>query len=274
MRRAVPSSVRSRAILRFATVAVVVATAGAGVAAGPSTSPPATPPPAASPPATPPVPSPFGPPWDPTRPAPVAPGDKGAGITAATVVATGPADIEELRGETNGSLPYFAVVLDVTLAADSTTAVLGATSVTLEREDGVASPLKALCTPTLEDAGALWRGGGGTILHWSIAVGGRTWRCGDRNASMAMILGDDGTLRLTAPAAADWKGPLVLLFEPRVEAARRVVLAGRRIDLAPADAPASGDREAPGAAPDGRVEEAPGKAEQPAAPAAREHQDR
>lgn len=267
----------ARATCKFVQVVaatLVAASVGAAIAADPATPPPALSPkapsleppqapaaspssapaaatPPAKPPAAapPPVFSPFGPPWDPTRPPPTEPGEKGAGITAATIVAIGAADIEELRGEAKDGMPYFAVVLDVKLAAGSTTATFGADSVTLEREDGAASPLKALCTPTLEDADAIWRGGGGTLRSWNIAVGGRTWNCGGRNARMVMALAEKGGVRLSSPATGDWSGPLVLLFEPRVEAARRVVLPGLRVDVAsaPATDEAPAAKEAPAA---------------------------
>ncbi len=255
-----------RAFVRMAAVVAVVA-GGEGRASAVD---PATPPPAVKPPSTPPadapapapappVSGPFGPPWDPTRPSPAEPGEKGAGITAAAAVAVGPADIEQLRSESKDGMPYFAVVLDVKLAAGSTTASLGADSVRLEREDGVVSPLKALCTPTLEDSGAVWRGGGGTLRSWNVAVGSRTWNCGGRNARMVMALAGGGGVRLSSPAAADWSGPLVLLFEPRVEAARRVVLPGLRVDLPSADAPAADD--APAAQEPPAAERAPAERE-------------
>ena len=171
--------------------------------------------------------SPFGPGWDPTRPPPQEPKETGAGIVAATLVASGAADIEE---QLPGPSPFFGVVLDVRIAAGSTTPVLAAASVVAEREGGPAAALAVACTPTQNESLSVYHGAGARLAAWNIAIDGRTWLCGGRTGRMAVRVGAGG-LRLTTSPGAAWNGPLVLLFEAAADSLRRVVLPGATVDL-------------------------------------------
>jgi len=183
---------------------------------------------AAAPP--PPVFSPFGPGYDPTRPAPTEPTTSGRGITVAKLVASGAAEVEELNQAGVATEPLFAVVLDVTLAANSTTAPLQAASVSVRPEKGDAAALFALCSPTAELESSVYRPLDAGLAAWHVAVAGRRWYCGGRTARLLIKLREGG-VRLVNAAASEWKGPLLLLFHCASDLPREVSLAGTTVKL-------------------------------------------
>ena len=208
---------------------------GAAPMAGPQGAAPTASPTGAAPTASPqgaaPLASPFGPGWDPTRPPPEEPKESGPGIVSATVVAAGPAEVEQLRGVgKDGASPFFGVVLDVQIAAGSTTTLLGAASVVAQPESGSAVPLFVACTPTMDDPLAVYHGKGIGLSTWNIAVDGGAWFCGGRTGRLAIHVRDSG-FRVTAKPGSAWKGPLVLLFEQQAESPRRVLLPGVTVEL-------------------------------------------
>jgi hypothetical protein len=174
---------------------------------------------------------PFGPGYDPTRPAPVEPETKGKGIVSATVVAAGPADVEQLRmtGAPDAP-PYFGVVLDLRVEAGSTTPLLSAASIAAQPESGPARPVVAACLPTMDDPAAVYHLDGIRIGAWNIAIDGRTWNCSGRTGRLAIRIGTGG-FRVTIKPGADWNGPLLLLFDPQPDPPRRIVLPGVTVEL-------------------------------------------
>jgi hypothetical protein len=182
--------------------------------------------------------SPFGPPYDPTRPPPQEPQQTGPGIVSAKVAIVGPAEIEELATpDASDPKPYAAVVLDVEIAAGSTTTLLAPASVVAKSEDGESMPVFAICTPTAEAPVTVFHGAGGKYHAWHVAVADRIFFCGGRNARLAVELGEGG-MRLTTPDA--WSGPMLLFFKTPAPAIRRVVLAGREIELPKPESPTAG----------------------------------
>ncbi|MFN2425850.1 MAG: hypothetical protein ABR587_05335 [Candidatus Binatia bacterium] len=200
--------------------------------AAPAVAAPAAPsavsPPAVETPAAPtPMASPFGPGYDPTRPAPVEPKPTGPGFVSATVVAAGIGEVDEL-GDT-GDPRRFVVVLDVRVAAGSTTALLSAESVMAKAENGNSTPLLAACTPTMADPLAVYHRPGARIASWHVAVDGQTWHCGGRTARLAVMM-ETGGFGITAKPG-EWNGELVLFFAIAQDAPRRVVLPGLTVEL-------------------------------------------
>lgn len=178
--------------------------------------------------------SPFGPGYDPLQPPPEEPKDTGPGIVGATLVASGPAEVEELRDPKDENASRFlGVALDVRVAPGSTTPVLGRTSVTALTVAGEALPLVAACTPTGGDALTVDQGGGASLGAWHVAIGDRTWFCGGRNARLAVRIGPGGLRLVTGAGGGEWKGPLVLLFERRDAALASVVIPGAKVDIPP-----------------------------------------
>ncbi len=177
-----------------------------------------------------PIASPFGDPWDPLKPPPVVPEPKGAGITAATLVASGDADVEELPRPAGSAAVFYGVIVDVTIEAGSTTQALSPESITLAPASGEPAGLFAACLPTLEDADALSGGAGTRIAAWTVSIGERTWRCGGGNARMVRQVGPGG-FKVTAPAPAGWSGPMVLLFEGQAETPKSVTLTGKTVEI-------------------------------------------
>ena len=182
-----------------------------------------------------PVHSPFGNPWDPTRPPPPVHETKGPGITSAKLVASGPAEVPSLPKPPGTPPVFYAAVVDVTVAPDSTTDVLGKSSITLAPPAGDPLPLFAACMPTLQDPTLSTGGEGTAIAAWTIEIGTQSWRCGGGNARMIRRVGPGG-FKLTGPAPSGWTGPMVLLFENPAEPPKSVSLAGKTIEL-PAAAP-------------------------------------
>lgn len=174
---------------------------------------------------------PFGPGYDPTRPPPKEPETKGKGIVAATLVAVGPADVEQLRmtGQPDAP-PYFGVVLDIRIEAGSTTPALDTASIHAQPESGSAIAAVAACLPTMDDPMAVYHRDGVRIGAWNVAIDGRTWNCSGRTGRLAIRLGTGG-FRVTIQPGADWNGPLILLFDAQGESPRRVVLPGVTVEL-------------------------------------------
>jgi hypothetical protein len=177
-----------------------------------------------------PVVSPFGDPWDPTRPKPEPPATSGPGITAAKLVAAGGAAVKEIPTPPGTPPVFYAVVADVTVAAGSTTDVLGSSSITLAPATGDAVPLFAACTPTLEDPTMINNGEGTAIAGWTVSIGEQTWQCRGRNARMIRRVGPSG-FKLSAPQAAAWTGPMVMLFEAQAVPPKSVRIAGQVVEL-------------------------------------------
>jgi hypothetical protein len=176
-----------------------------------------------------PVVSPFGDRYDPTKPPPTAPEAKGPGITSVKLVAAGPSDLKELPKPPSGQNIFYAVVVDVTIPKNSTTDILGPTSVTLTPAEGEPAKLFAACMPTLDDADALYVGEGTRSAGWTVMMGEREWRCGGRTARMALRVGAGG-FRLSAPRA-DWGGQMVLLFEGQPKPPKSVTVAGKTVEI-------------------------------------------
>lgn len=174
----------------------------------------------------------FGPGYDPAGPPPTEPVTNGPGITTLTVTAAGPADIEQLRTAGETAPRYEAVVVAVRIPAASTTPVLGATSVLAKSEDGTMTPVAAICAPTAEPPLVIHHGAGARISRWNVAVGGKTYECGGRNARLAVTLGEGGLRAITTSA---WDGPMILFFPRPASAIRRVVVAGVEAELPPRD---------------------------------------
>lgn len=182
----------------------------------------------------------FGPGHDPLRPAPVEPAETGPGITSATLVAAGDAEIEELPDRVPGSpSAMFVVVLDVSLAAGTTTVPLHGKTITAELEKGDPVALFAACTPTAteEELRVFFRAGT-DIAERNVAIDGRTLRCGGRTARMSIRVGQSG-FRLTTNPGSKWQGQLVLFFEAGGQRPRRIVLPGAAVDI-PVPEPSGG----------------------------------
>lgn len=210
-------SVTLRALL---AVALSLVASGRGLAA--DVAPPVPPLPSGSP---------FGPGYDPTRPPPTEPETKGKGIVLATLVAAGPADVEQLRmtGQPDAP-PYFGVALDIRIEAGSTTPALDTASIHAQPESGSAIPVFAACLPTMDDPMAVYHRDGVRIGAWNIAIDGRTWNCSGRTGRLAIRLGTGG-FRVSIKPGADWNGPLILLFDAQGESPRRVALPGATVEL-------------------------------------------
>ena len=188
----------------------------------------------------PPIPSPFGPGHDPTRPLPEEPQPHGAGIVAATLVVAGSADVEELRGaDVPAASPLFAAVVDVRIAAGSTTATLGAASVVARPEAGSAVPLYGACVPDADPPLSVYHVPAVWLREWHVAVGGRTFYCGGRTERLAVLVATGG-VRLTNTATEAWHGSVLLLFRPGPDVLRRVELPGATVEL-PAPKQVAGD---------------------------------
>ncbi|HEY2773536.1 MAG TPA: hypothetical protein VGK20_05735 [Candidatus Binatia bacterium] len=179
-----------------------------------------------------PVPSynPFGPGYDPTRPPPQAPSTRGPGISSASPVVAGPAEVENRPPEAGPAL--YGVVLDIEVAPSSMTDPLDAKSVTARTKDGQTLVLNAACLPTAQDPLTVSRSGG-SIGSWNVSIGGRIFQCGGRNAHMTTELGANGSFRLST-VETKWRGPLVLMFVAGKSPVVSVTVLGRTIHVAAA----------------------------------------
>ena len=172
----------------------------------------------------------FGPGYDSVRPAPVAPATKGPGITSAKTVVAGDALVEELR-DAQGKVetPFWGVVVEATLAPNSVTAALGASSVQLHWEGTTpATPLWAMCLPTQDPPLDVYREDGTQLATWNVAIGDQVWVCGGRTGRRVSL---GGNVRLVSGATAAWTGPVVLLFKKQAGVPAHVDLAGTMVKL-------------------------------------------
>lgn len=191
------------------------------------------------------APTPFGPGYDPMRPEPLEPLPAGKGIEAATLVAAGPARVEELRGaEANDAetANLFGAILDVRIASASTIVAFDAAGITLhEGGDRAPQGVYALCLPGAEPPLAMTRSLGVRMDDWHIAVGDRALHCGGRNIRLASRVGDGGVTVTTLPTAP-WQGIVVLLFRTAPAGAAELKVAGFVVKLpAPPKADAAGN---------------------------------
>lgn len=182
------------------------------------------------------LPTPFGPGYDTLRDEPAEPATAGKGLEAATLVAAGHAEVEELRDAKDlDPAKLYAVVLDVRVAPASTTAALDEKSVGLKAGDAAPAAPYAMCLPSAGPPLSLYRGAGMGLGDWNVAVGAQRLHCGGRNARMASIFRGAGVRLTTSPTTA-WQGPLVLLFAAPPAAASELALGGVTVKIpAPAD---------------------------------------
>lgn len=179
-------------------------------------------------------PTPFGPNYDTTRPPPEAPPARGAGIVTATLVASGDVDIEQLRDkEKGGESLFFGVLLDIRIAADSTTRELGKSTIVATTDSGKTIPLKAACVPTADAPLSFFMGKAAGLGTWNVSIGGHNVTCGGRTARLVYGV-DYGGFQLTNKPGAAWDGPLMLFFETKDRDIRHVTLPGPTVQIPPA----------------------------------------
>jgi len=251
----------ARAEKKKAKAEAAVRESAEGGAAAPAPA-PAGSAPAADPPAAPPVAgSPFGPPWDPVQGPPQEPKEKGRGIESLTLVATGRAEVQELPAAGEGPANrYFAAVLELRIAPESTSPLLGAESVFATagggegegkgenkgKDEGAVEriPAAVACLPTAGVQVSVWHGPDLGLAGWNVAVAGRTWYCGGRTARLAVRLRSSG-IRVSTPKDSAWNGPFLLLFDTKRDDIRRVTVAGKVLDVPAGAAPAKAADAAP-----------------------------
>lgn len=177
------------------------------------------------------APTPFGPGYDTTRPEPTEPPPAGKGLESATLVAAGPAEVEELRDAKDvDASKLFGLVLDVRIAAASTTASLGPSTVTLGEAGAEPQALFVLCLPTAGAPLTMTRTVGVGMGNWNVAIGDQAFHCGGRNMRLASRF-IDGGVTVTTPAASAWQGPLLLLFRAAPAAEAELKLAGLAVKV-------------------------------------------
>lgn len=172
------------------------------------------------------APTPFGPGYDTTRPEPTEPPPAGKGLESAMLVSAGPAEVEELRDAKDiDASKLFGLLLDVRIAAASTTASLGPSTVTLAEAGAAPQGLFALCLPTAGAPLTMTRSVGVGMGNWNVAIHEGAFHCGGRNMRLASRFGDGG-VTVTTPAASAWQGPLLLLFRAAPAEEAELKLAG------------------------------------------------
>lgn len=164
--------------------------------------------PAAAAPAPSSMPNPFGPAWDPAGPEPTEPRESGPGLQSLTVAMQGPVVIDEAAG--SGAPALHGLLVDLRLAAASTTPLMDARSVYVDQGGGKL-PLHASCLPTAGLPLSVWQAEGTRLSEWTVHLGERVVRCGERTARLAMQA-DVGGYRLTSSPNTAWAGPVLLLF--------------------------------------------------------------
>lgn len=166
------------------------------------------------------------------------PPTSGRGIESAVLVAAGRASVAEL-GDADRSR-YFGAVVDLRVAAASTTALLGPGTIAADppaEQDGGqvgaqadSLPLAAACLPTAGVQVTMWHGPGVGLHEWNVDVGGRRWFCGGRHARQAFVPGGSG-VRVTTRRDGPWSGPLLLLFDTARDDVRRIHLPGAVLEV-------------------------------------------
>jgi hypothetical protein len=176
----------------------------------------------------------FGPNYDTTRPPPQPPEPRGPGIVSAALVASGDVIIEGLGDEQNGGKsPYFGVLLDVRIAADSTTKELGKSSIVATTDSGKSFPLEVACLPTADAPLSFFTEQAAPLGVWNVSIGGQFVTCGGRTARLAYGVDAGGFWLSNSPGTA-WNGPMLLLFETKDRDIRHIALPGPTVQVPPA----------------------------------------